>query len=83
MSTAAQMLAGLTQAHFSLVGEVGDAPLFFLGGVVTLWGHLSLRPAPLLATKSWATLVLFPFLTWLSPNASQARPSFLPHRMPR
>ena len=69
-----------TQAHFSLVDEVGGAPLFFLGGMVH-WGHPSLRPGLLLAPKSLATLVQSPLLTWLSPNATQARPPFFPTRM--
>lgn len=35
-----------TQAHFSLVDEVGGAPLFFLGGMVTLGPSLSQAGTP-------------------------------------
>lgn len=46
VSTAAQVSAGLTQAHFSLVGEDGDAPLFSPGGSHTVGPSLSQARTP-------------------------------------
>lgn len=93
MSTAEQVLTGLTQAHFCLVEEARGAPAF-LGQALTLSCCYPTAPSPTAAPRStclptaaqdlcWPQRLPALFMAWLSPDAGQAlkRPS--PHSSPR